>query len=281
MRCGVEHLSFDLVAMSQAPHSDLEVVPQSEAPEAQKYAYYANAPEPVPHQSPGDEKEVYASNVHEQNKPPTICGLRKRTFWILVIVAVVIVAAAVGGGVGGALASKSSNDTKISGAGAGEAQSSGVPQSSSTTPTPTTQSSISITTTSIVGPSSTIFRDCPSSNNSLYDVNFGDTKMTFRKACDISFLNANGIDNVVGKPLPSLNDCINACAQFNVNNKTQIEQGGRLCNAVCWRNTFDKINDWAGGMCFGFTTLNSSGTFRYRLPPETRCDSAALINQAF
>jgi hypothetical protein len=36
-----------------------------------------------------------------------ICGLKRRTFWIVLVVAIVVVAGAVGGGVGGALAGRS------------------------------------------------------------------------------------------------------------------------------------------------------------------------------
>lgn len=39
-----------------------------------------------------------------------ICGLPRRTLWILVIVAVVVLAAAIGGGVGGGLAAKNSKN---------------------------------------------------------------------------------------------------------------------------------------------------------------------------
>jgi hypothetical protein len=265
--------------MLHVSHSDLEVVPKAEAPEAQKYAYYA----PEPHRDPDVDthKVAYETAVHEQYQPRTICGLRRRIFWIVVIVVVIVVGAVVGGGVGGALASKSaSHNSNANDAGATQPP---PPQSSSIGATPTSvEPTITVTTTSIVGPSSTILRDCPSSNGTLYDVTLGDTKMSFRKACDISFVNVNGIDNAYGKPVKSLNECIDLCAAFNINNKTQIAAGtSRICNAVCWRNTFDKINDWPGGMCFGFTSQNSSGTFRYKLPAETRCDSAALINQAY
>lgn len=41
-----------------------------------------------------------------------ICGLARRTFWILLVVAIVIVAAAVGGGVGGSIAAKNANKSK-------------------------------------------------------------------------------------------------------------------------------------------------------------------------
>jgi hypothetical protein len=266
--------------MLHAHHSDLEVVPKAEAPEAQKYAYYAPDPSPAPYTD--THKVAYHTNVHELEQGRTICGLQKRTFCIVAIVAMIAVVA-VGGAVGGALATKSSSknaDAKDATAARPSPQSEAP---ISITPTPTSaESSTTITTTSIVGPSSTIFRDCPSSNGSLYDVTLGDTKMSFRKACEISYVNSNGIDSAYGKPVKSLNECIDLCAAFNINNRTQIAAGtSRICNAVCWRNTFDKINDWTGGMCFGFTSQNSSGMFRYKLPAETRCDSAALINQAY
>ncbi|KAF2023314.1 hypothetical protein EK21DRAFT_105377 [Setomelanomma holmii] len=274
----------------QAPHSDLEVVHDAVGPGVQKYAHHAaDAPEPYQHRDEDTNKVAYTT--YTQSEPPrssTICGLRRRTFWILVMVAIIIVAAAVGGGVGGALASKASDNSNktanTANTGSNTAQSSSqAPQSSSLTPTSTsTEPSTTVTTTSIVGPTSTLLRDCPSSNYTLYDVTLGSTTMSFRKACGISFLNVNGIDNAFGTPVASLNDCINMCAAYNINNKTEIQAGSsRICNSVCWRNTFDKINDWPGGMCFGFASQNSSGTFRYRLPAETRCDSAALINQEY
>lgn len=42
-----------------------------------------------------------------------ICGLARRTFWIVfVVVAIVVVAAAVGGGVGGSIAAKNANKSQ-------------------------------------------------------------------------------------------------------------------------------------------------------------------------
>ncbi|KAF1915940.1 hypothetical protein BDU57DRAFT_210898 [Ampelomyces quisqualis] len=276
--------------MSHAPHhAGLEVVPGTEmTPKYLCYAAEHNAPEASVQHDVDTQKIAYTNNVYEHKEVSKICGLRRRTAWIALIVATVVVLAAVGGGVGAALASRNSNDTSTSNANKVDAPASEPPAVSSIwtsapTPTPTaTESSTTITTTSIVGPSSTLFRDCPSSNDTLYDVVTGETKMTFRKECSISFVNANGIQSNFGKPVNSLNDCIDLCAAYNISNKTQIAAGtNRICNSVCWRNTFDKINDWPGGMCFGFTSQNSSGTFRYRTPAETRCDSAALINQEY
>jgi hypothetical protein len=269
-----------VVATMQAPHSDLEVVPHAGALEAEKCAYYTgDAPEAYRFPDDDTHKVAYGTYTNEQSSNYMICGLRQRTFWIAVIVGIIVVAAAVGGGVGGTLSSKSSRNSTSSLNDAAQSQ----PKSASIVPTPTSaEPSTTVTTTSIVGPSSTLLRDCPSSNSTLYDVTLGDTTMSFRKACSNSLLNANGIDNAFGRPVASLNECINLCAAYNVNNKTQIQRGSsRICNAVCWRNTFDKINDWPGGMCFGFASQNSSGLFRYKTPDETRCDSAALINQVY
>ncbi|KAF2846093.1 hypothetical protein T440DRAFT_472093 [Plenodomus tracheiphilus IPT5] len=278
--------------MAFGDHSGLEVVPQSERAEAQKYPYYSPESIPAhPNITTDTHKETYQTAVHEQNHARTICGIRRKTFWIVLAVAIVVVVGAVGGGVGGALASRSSNNTgnvpstDPKRPSESHYSSADTIASSSATPSPTS-STASITTTTLVGPTSTILRDCPSSNNSIYSVTAGDTIMQFRKVCELSYLNINGIDNSVGGVTQTLNECINRCAAYNISNRTQIEQGeNRICNSVCWRNTFDSRNDWAGGQCFGFTTQNTTSNgesvWRYRTPAETRCDSAALMNQEY
>ncbi|ODA79135.1 hypothetical protein RJ55_04727 [Drechmeria coniospora] len=56
-------------------------------------------------------KEVYHPPTHGvSNREETVCGLRKRSFYIILVLALVIVAAAVGGGVGGVLAKRGSID---------------------------------------------------------------------------------------------------------------------------------------------------------------------------
>jgi hypothetical protein len=276
--------------MSQVPHSTLEVAPNLDLPEPAKYAYYA----PEVWHNPDDDtnKFTYVAEAHEEkHEPPRIYGLRRRTFWIAVGVAMIVVAAAVGGGVGGALASKSSR--KNASAPQFElAFATPTPTSSQTSPslsitsappsTPTTHSDSNVTTTEVVGASTTLLRDCPSSNGTLYDVTHGDAKMSFRKDCETSIVAIKGSSAFRGTVVQSLNDCIDLCAAYNINNKTQIASGSSsICNTVCWRNTFEKINDLPGGMCFGFTAQNLSGAVQYTQPTETRCDSAALINQAF
>lgn len=286
-----KHVLYSLaitLMMAPDPHSELEVVPHS-THDTHKYPYYSPEPIPAyPNTATDTNKIAYESVTYEAQPQAarTICGLRKRTFWILMIVAIVVIAAAVGGGVGGALASRSSSNSN-SNSNDNNAQTpeySAQPSSMSQTSTPTQ----ALTTSTIIGPTSsplsTILRDCPSSNNTIYAVTWGSTSQNFRKLCSNAYLNVNGISNVVGGVTDSLDACIDRCAIYNRNNATEIQAGrDRICNAVCWRNTFDKANDWAGGQCFGYTTQNTTidgqTAFRVQSKAEVICDSAALINQ--
>jgi hypothetical protein len=74
---------------------------------------FSNAPQYYPNQTQQSyaKQETYAHTAdahHTPLKEPTILGLRRRNFWILVVIAIVVIAAAVGGGVGGAFAVKNS-----------------------------------------------------------------------------------------------------------------------------------------------------------------------------
>jgi hypothetical protein len=75
----------------------------------------------------------------------------------------------------------------------------------------------------------------------------------------------------------SLDDCISACAAYNVQNAAGIAAGeGNLCNTVCWRATIE--GDDYPGVCFGFTTvLSADGGFVYG--GDERCDSGLLVSQ--
>jgi hypothetical protein len=212
-------------------------------------------------------------------EPQRICGLKRRTFLIVAgIATIVIIAAAVGGGVGGALSNKHSDNA----ASLQSAQTALGSLSSSSTngPAASRTKSVAITTTEVRGPSATLLRDCPSSNETIFDVSFGSSNMAFRKFCSQTLVNSNNGLNAVVTPTKSLDDCINLCAAYNIQNKTEISQGtSSICNVVCWRNTFDSIDDFPG-MCFGYTTQNSSNSFAMATESHSIiCDSAALINQ--
>lgn len=284
------------------PHSVLEVVTPN-ANDTHKYPYYAStdhSPEPVPSAGTDTNKIAYESAEYERPAPQTVCGLRKRTFWILVGVALVVVAAAVGGGVGGALASRPSSDNESQNRSSDSDSNSGSPQSTqssaqssskaatSTSSTPTSSTQV-ISTSTIVGPSSspvpTLLRDCPSSNDTIYSVTYGSTSYQYRKLCNNAYTNINGVAAPVQGVFSTLDECIDRCAIYNRNNATGIRAGtDPICNPVCWRNTFDERNDWEGGHCFGFTTGNTTidGETSFRVTNTGDiCDSAALINQDF
>lgn len=91
----------DSVAPEVSPH------PYGHAPEvaAQGYPYHHH----------GHAQQEHGDFPHQrQDKPgaPVICGIRRKTFWIVLgVVAAVVLAAAVGGGVGGYFANRSKDDT--------------------------------------------------------------------------------------------------------------------------------------------------------------------------
>ncbi|KAF2823011.1 hypothetical protein CC86DRAFT_372758 [Ophiobolus disseminans] len=265
-------------------YSNLEVDRHANAPEV--FPYYA--PQFYPDPDADTSKVAYASTNnydydYEQTRIQTVCGLRRRKFWIIVIASIIVVLAAVGGGIGGALASRfanSNNAAPSSTTPASIAQASTIPESSSTSTPAAAGPSKTISTTAIVGPTATILRDCPSSEDTIHSVTLGGATMYYRKACNKSLVNSNRGWNALQSVTKTLDECIDLCASYNNMNRTRIRSGtDRICDSVCWRNTFDKINDWEGGHCFGYSSNNSSGTFDFKQPMETRCDSAMLINQ--
>jgi hypothetical protein len=273
--------------MADQHYSDLQVDHDSQ---------YAKYPSSGPHDagSHASTAPTYSDKIYQgeeqyvENEQPRsrrrICGLKAKTFYMVAaIIAIVIIAAAVGGGVGGSLAGKNNNatpaDVSTSTSLQSSSTSSSTPLSSAlTTSSPTaTTSEISITTSTAIGPSETLLIDCPSSNNTFY--NPPSSTGLWRKLCSSSYLNSNGINAWVNTGgVTSLNDCIALATSYNLVNATEIASGSsNIANAVCFRATI--TNDDFPGQCFGYTTTNSSGNFV--TTGDTRCDSAALINQSF
>ncbi|TVY93522.1 hypothetical protein LAWI1_G002987 [Lachnellula willkommii] len=261
---------------------------------------------------------LHSNDDNEARNSPSpqhrrVCGLTLGTFWTIAAVGIVVViGAAVGGGVGGSLASKSSSVAASSSPGLGSlvhasttsAASNGQSTDSTTLSLTSSESSVqasttsaassdqstnsaipsltspqvALTTTQIIGPSYTLLRDCPSSNNTLYGITLGPNTMNFRKVCGRTYPNILGAsnENSVSQKAASLDSCINLCASYNVQSASAIASGQSLvCNAVCWRNSLD--HDDYPGNCFGFTTQNSSSAFV--VTDEANCDSAAWIDQ--
>jgi hypothetical protein len=226
-------------------------------------------------------------------KPRRICGLAPKTFWIALVIGALVVIGAVVGGVVGAITSKNNSNsgstasqttsstitttTSVSSSGTeASAISSSDASSSSTTPTSTKTTSVSITTSTLIGPSQTLFRDCPSSNFTIYQALDGSTVYQFRKFCGTNIAMSNTF-NIVNRKASSANACIDLCAAYNVSNKTEIAAGNSpRCNAVCWRH---QLTSDLPGQCFGFTTQNSSTSGFQFNAKATECDTAGWINQ--
>lgn len=160
------------------------------------------------------------------------------------------------------------------------AQSPGSSSSSSSSKGPITPSPASSPppqkTTQIVLPTTTLLSDCPSSNDTVYNVNIGGD-MSFRKLCGRSYHNGNNGAFSLSQKTTSLNDCINLCAAYNIKDEDSIKSGDKLvCNTVCWRNQ----NDPAPGECYGYkTSLDTSDVNESQ--SYDICDSGTWINPSF
>jgi len=288
--------------------SDLEVARRSLYPNYYHEGLEHDTTKLNPTQRHLDSHKQACNSISSQRR---ICGLVPRAFWIIMAVGIlVVIGAAVAGGVGGILASKNNRSSESASQTSGNSmgptrtfQSSSGRATESTTSassarstsstalsssarstastTPSRTSTVALTTTQVIGPSYTLQRDCPSSNNTIYDITVGSADMSFRKICENSYLNtlqALGENRgaTVNSVASSLDECIGFCAEYNVRNASGIASAQNfVCNAVCWRNGLD--DDDFPGQCFGFTTQNSSNSFVLR--DEVKCDSAAWINQ--
>lgn len=209
----------------------------------------------------------------------TFCGIRFTRLRIsLLVVVTLIVAGGVAAGVIAGLASIRNSQPRKTSPSADTnptSSSAGAPdQGSTSAPTSTTQPPVSLSTyIEVASPTQTLYRDCPSSNNTVYNA-LGSNAYQFRKICARSFNQPKA--NVVNQVAASLDDCIDLCVAYNIKNRTQIASGDSSpCNSVCWRNRADDP-DWPG-QCFGSTIFNSTAGFQIK--EETICDSGAWINQ--
>ncbi|KAI4947923.1 hypothetical protein J4E86_008440 [Alternaria arbusti] len=227
--------------MASLPYSGLEVASTSDPEfagstdqDTHKYPRYAGAftdTDKIPYQN--------ITSVHEEPTARTICGLRKKTFWIGVVAAIIVVGSAAGGGVGGSLATiKSSSTSSISSTKTPETST--LKSTSTTTPPPPpppppTSTTQTVSTTTILGPAyspqPTLLRDCPSANNTVRTVTYGSASYSFRKLCNGSYLNIRGVTAHVQGIVKSLDECIDRCVQHNQDNRADIQAGkDPLCN---------------------------------------------------
>lgn len=297
--------------------ASLPVSPYSDAPEVVQH-YDPPQVVPDTGQTPevfdrSDELSTYIDGPHyietaspepgksaaygEREKRDLVCGLRPQIFWPLAIGAILLIGAGVRGGVGGVLSSRqaTSSWTAISPSESTAttaspstspttsltitANSSSLQSTTTTTATGTQSTSSSGTKTAIYGPSgSVIYRDCPTSDNTLY-TSSEEPPWQWRKFCDnTTFTSANVGVQSVNTFAVDLDTCIDMCVKSNVDGASTIAAGEQqTCNAMCWRNGVE--NDDYPGQCFGFTTANSTTTGEFQFRDDWKCDSAGWINQ--
>jgi hypothetical protein len=186
-------------------------------------------------QHPG---EHHSEEGHRKaNARKHVCGLTAGLFWIvLIVITVVIVGAAVGVGVGVSLARRSQSvESSPASSNPSNPPASTSPittslssiATSSFTHTTTTLQSTPVTTTPIVGPSSTLYRDCPSSENTIHDITLGSKTYMFRKFCNTVLVTISNGNNLVNQATTDLNTCINKCALYNDANAAEIAAGDK------------------------------------------------------
>ncbi|TAQ91091.1 hypothetical protein B7494_g675 [Chlorociboria aeruginascens] len=219
-----------------------------------------------------------------------ICGVKRRIFLIALAIAVVILmAATLGGCLGGVLSKKESG----SGGSGDPSQAVTFSPSQALLPTtsPTTSSSTTATSslttsldaaqtltgTSPDGISEILYRDCPSSNNTLLPITTAHNPQTFlfRKICGRHIVGIQPLTNYVNQFSTSLDVCITACGVYNSGASASNAQ---LCTGVCWRNGF--LDDDHPGVCFGYAVAanTSEGGFPMDYGATGQiCDSAVLI----
>lgn len=91
------------------------------------------------------------------------------------------------------------------------------------------------------GPTSTLFRDCPSSDETVHEVTYGNDTYMFRKFCNTVLL-TNGLLDVGATIKGDLDSCINECARHNYQKSSEIESGKtEKWYVVSWRHPLRPI----------------------------------------
>nr|OQO27205.1 hypothetical protein B0A51_05089 [Rachicladosporium sp. CCFEE 5018] len=230
----------------------------------------------------------FKTDPQPSQKPHRICGLSLGAFWVaLAVVAALIVGAGVGAGVGVSVRSRPTSQSAATSIATSSASIQSTTATSppafttgSTTPDASvTTSTPSLTTTQVPEGTSTLLRDCPSSNNTLYAYPSPDAPMVFRKFCEKAMFAIAGTFEI-NQRTSSLDECIGLCAEYNVQNKAQIAKSqSPICNAVCWRNVTRPTTSPGSVLVSWQTTNSSDGNFAFGAGNPINCDSGTLINQ--
>ncbi|KAH6845643.1 hypothetical protein B0I37DRAFT_417167 [Chaetomium sp. MPI-CAGE-AT-0009] len=211
--------------------------------------------------------DVSEGTVPQNDEPKgRILGLSVRRFWAIVIILVVVVAAAIGGGVGGGLAAQRQTSSSSSGVASDQGANQGAGSSStlstssepagtstevSSSSSPTSSESSTKTTSSASGAATSgapTDGGCPDINGSAFTprdaegktipLGAGEPAQSFMRYCSTNWpagarWGNPDVRDIMKVYQPSLEDCIAACASYNVGYKANA--GGDmtgLCRAV-------------------------------------------------
>ncbi|XWW92306.1 hypothetical protein V2A60_000229 [Cordyceps javanica] len=164
---------------------------------------------------------------------PRILGLRRRTFFILLVVACVVVAVAVGGGVGGALGSRKSNP----GGDAADPAATGSTSSATTTPTPSSTPSTTPPSSGSATGSSSSTSSAPSSKPTFLNQTNTDSGHFFQgfAEADMAGAHTDIVTEVDGADFP-----------FDVRSYQFIARNTNCCLSFCKNATKE---GWLGYLC--------------------------------
>lgn len=198
------------------------------------------------------------NNVTEKRR---ILGLTVPVFWGIVIALVLVLAAAIGGGVGGGL---SAQNSRTAAAAAASSQTSSSSSSSSNTGSGGTATGTS-TASAVTGSSSPAPTDggCPAINGTTYtplnstggaiSIDTTATSQSFIEVCDVNWPQGepNGnpyVVDIMSLYLSSLEDCMTACAEYNVGHASNGGSNTMYCRSVSilkageWRRPLEQIH---------------------------------------
>jgi hypothetical protein len=182
---------------------------------------------------------------------PRVCGLRRRTFWILTTVVALVVVCSIIGGVAGGLASRKKDTAPAAGATGAATAENTTTTAASQVPTSVTRTSTAsgdgTRTTLLMTPTQTLLSDCPSSNNTIYSVQQDGNILSYVKFCGADIGRNPDKHLSIHQYTDSLDDCIKLCADPP---EKASGTGRDPCRAVCWRNT--RKFGVGAGFCYGF-----------------------------
>ncbi|KAI9150227.1 hypothetical protein HJFPF1_09984 [Paramyrothecium foliicola] len=201
-----------------------------------KYTFYRDPTPPPPEDRIAKPPLITQQSAYDYKydhvAPPaplpvaTICGLRRRIFWIIVAAILLVIALAVGIGVGVGVgvnegSTNGTSDAQASGSSTTTVISSSImsdtpttttsnPNPTSTEPDSTSETSSASTVSS--NPAITTLVSCPAANNTIFKVPGADTE--FLRVCGVDYTGRNSAVDLGHAWTPTFEDCMILCAGY-------------------------------------------------------------------